>query len=165
MADGRVAHGALALVLVCAAVFAVGCASTYQVRGRVIRGMQANVELIDSDDDRITGQDTSAGGAIVWAVWEPGNGIDRKALGRFVSDAQGNFSIPVDEPGAGFLIYEIELTARRTGHQGVAQTVRVPGMGQRVLITLPHGADTLRRPDDLLERTLRDAEPYLDGRR
>lgn len=141
------------------------CASSYQLRGRVVEGPTAEVRVVRADNASFSKDASGGGGALVWAVWEPGDGINRKRLGQFTTDENGFFSIPIDEAGAGFLIYEMELTARWRGHQGVMQTIRVPGPGKRVLITLPRGVDTLRRPDDVLERTLRDAEPYLDGRR
>jgi len=142
-----------------------GCGGGYQLRGKVVEGPIAQVQVVDADDPRFLEPDRSAGGAVVWAVFEPNNGIDRERLGRFVTDGDGVFAIPLDAPGAGLLMYEVQLTARRSGHQGALGTIDVPGRGKRVLITLPHGVDTLRVEEDLVGETLRDAEPYLDGRR
>ncbi len=143
----------------------VGCGGGYQLRGKVIEGPIAQVLVVDADDPRFREADSSGAGALVWGVFEPDNGIDRQRLERVVADHEGHFVIPLDATGAGFLMYEIQLTARRDGHQGARGVVPVPGRGGRVLITLPRGADTLGNEEDYLGETLRDAQPYLDGRR
>ena len=161
----RVRLGLVAFVLLACSVLLMGCGGGYMLRGKVVEGPIAQVQVVDAEDPRFVEADRSAGGAVVWVVFEPNNGIDRERLGRFVTDGEGRFEIPIDAMGAGLLMYEVEVTARRAGHQGALGVVPLPGRGGRVLVTLPRGADTLRREEDLLDRTLRDAEPYLDGRR
>ena len=144
---------------------AAGCAGPYPLQGKVVEGPVAQVLVVSADDPRYTEPDPSAAGAVVWGVLEPNNAIDRERLERVVSDGEGYFVIPIDAPGAGFLRYEIGLTARRGGHRGGHGVVTVPGRGKRVLITLPLGPDTLQDTQDILQDTLRDAQPYLDGDR
>lgn len=152
-------------VLLIATLLLAGCGGGYRLKGKVVEGPVAMVEVVDADDPRYVEQDRSAGGAVVWAVFEPNNGIDRERLGRFVTDGEGRFEVPIDAVGAGLLMYEVELLARRTGHQGAMGVVPLPGRGGAVLITLPRGVDTLRPEEDYLDQTLRDAEPYLGGDR
>lgn len=153
------------LLLVGSCLLLPGCGGGYQLRGKVIQGPVAEVLVVAADDPRYLEADTSAGGAVVWGVFEPNNKIDRDRLERVVTDHEGAFVLPLDAAGAGFLLYEIELTARREGHQGARAVIPVPGRGRRVLITLPRGIDTLGDDGDLLRDTLRDAQPYLDSRR
>ena len=73
--------------------------------------------------------------------------------------------MPVNAGGAGFLEYEAMLIVRREGHQGTMRTIRLPRSGQRVLITLPLGPDTLRVPKRFLDEVMLDAKPYLEENR
>ena len=98
---------------------------------------------------------------MIEGLLEPDIPTERQVLGKHVADPQGRFKIPVDALGAGFLEYEAQLIARRSGYQGVMETVDLPRRGQAVLITLPLGRDTLVVPEDYLDRALRDADPYL----
>lgn len=162
---GRCERVPALLLLVGCCLLLAGCGGGYQLRGKVIEGPVAQVQVVDADDPRFIEADISGAGALVWGVFEPNNGIDRQRLGRVVADHEGLFMVPLDASGAGFLMYEIELTARRDGHQGARGVIPVPGRGKRVLITLPRGVDTLGDEADYLGETLRDAQPYLDGRR
>ncbi|MFI4861673.1 MAG: hypothetical protein ACIAXF_13460 [Phycisphaerales bacterium JB063] len=145
-------------------MFATGCAGGYVLQGKVVEGPVAEVLVLDADDPRFTRENYTGAGATVEAVFEPSRGIGRERLGRFTADEDGLFFVPIDEAGAGLLMYEIELLARHRGHQAAVATIPVPGRGKRVLITLPVGADTLQRPTDIVDETLRDARPYLEGR-
>ncbi|MEM9415825.1 MAG: hypothetical protein AAGA29_10160 [Planctomycetota bacterium] len=142
-----------------------GCAGPYVLQGKVVEGPVAEVLVLDADDPRFTREDYSGAGATVSAIFEPGRGIGSERLGRFTADEDGLFAVPIDEAGVGLLQYEVELVARRQGHQSAVATIVIPGRGKRVLITLPVGTDTLRRPEDFVEETLRDARPYLEGGR
>ena len=87
------------------------------------------------------------------------------SLGQHVTDGQGWFSIPVDAFGAGVLEDQAQIVARREGHRGAMATVDLPRRGQRVLITLPLGRDTLVAPERFLNQVMREARPYLDENR
>ncbi|XAL98765.1 hypothetical protein OT109_14395 [Phycisphaeraceae bacterium D3-23] len=152
-------------LLVLSCVLLTGCAGPYVLQGKVVEGPVAEVIVLDADDPRFAREDYTGAGASVSAIYEPGRGIGSEKLGRFVADQDGMFSVPIDHVGMGMLDYEVELVARRQGHQSAIATIRIPGRGKRVLITLPVGVDTLRRPEDIVDETLRDARPYLEGRR
>ncbi|MEM9108587.1 MAG: hypothetical protein AAGC72_01030 [Planctomycetota bacterium] len=152
-------HHVLLLPLVASVL--TGCGS-YAIEGRVVRGSMAMIQIIDKDDARMTENNPTGGGAVVQGILEPNTPSEIQSLGQVVTDGQGRFAIPVDALGSGFLEYEAMLIARREGHQGAMKTVDLPRRGQRVLITLPLGADTLRVPKGPLDEALRDAKPYLE---
>lgn len=143
-------------------VFLLAGCGGLAINGRVIRGPIADVQVVDADDPRLQMPNPTGGGAVVRAVLEPNTPSETRPLGKATSDGQGWFKIPVDAVGAGLLEYEVQLIARREGNQGAMATIPLPGRGQRVLVTLPLGRDTLVAPESFLDRTLRDAEPYLD---
>ncbi len=147
------------------AVLMAGCSSGYAIQGRVVRGSIAAIQVVDGDDARLTEENPTGGGALVMAVLEPDTPTETKALGRHITDGQGRFKIPVDAFGSGVLEYEVQIVARREGHQGAMETINLPRGSKRVLITLPLGRDTLVVPEDYLDRTLRDADPYLNQNR
>lgn len=152
------------IALLLTPVLLVGC-SGYAIEGRVVRGSVASIQVVDKNDRRLTEDNPTGGGAVVQGVLEPDTPTERQALREVVTDGQGYFAIPVDALGSGFLEYEALLIARREGHQGAMRTLDLPRSGQRVLITLPLGRDTLRVPEGFLDQTLRDAEPYLKDNR
>ena len=153
---------ALALLLI--VFMATGCGS-YAIQGRVVRGASPSIQLVDADDPRLTESNPTGGGAVVQGVLEPNTPADMKSLGQHVTDGQGWFAIPVDAIGASVLEYEAMLIARREGHQGVLATIELPRRGQRVLIILPLGRDTLRVPERFIDQAMRDARPYLEENR
>ena len=153
-----------AIAIITTLLTAVGC-SGYAIEGRVVRGSVATIQVVSKNDRRLTESNPTGGGALIQAVFEPETPSDTRSLGQFTTDGQGWFSIPVDAFGAGTLEYEAQLVARREGHQGVMAKIDLPGRGQRVLITLPLGKDTLVVPESFLNQTLREAKPYLDQNR
>lgn len=152
------------LMLLCFVVCLSGCGS-YAIEGRVVRGPAAAIQLVDADDPRLLESNPTGGGAVVQAILEPDTPTEVQDLGRHVTNGQGWFAIPVNAFGSSVLEYEARLIARREGHQGVMRTIPLPRGRQRVLITLPLGRDTLVVPEKYLDRTLRDAKPYLEENR
>lgn len=154
----------LAGVLLAGVLMLTGCAG-YAIQGRVVRGPVAAVQIVDEGDPRLNEPNPTGGGAVIEALLEPDTPTERKSLGRHVTNGQGWFSIPVDAFGSGFLEYEAMIVARREGNQGAMGTFELPRRGERVLVTLPLGADTLRIPEGFLDQTLREAKPYLEENR
>ena len=153
-----------ALPLLLLALMLVGC-SSYAIQGRVLRGSSASIQIVDKNDPRLTEDNPTGGGAVIQGILEPDTPSERKSLGQVVTDGQGRFSMPVNAGGAGFLEYEAMLIVRREGHQGTMRTIMLPRSGQRVLITLPLGPDTLRVPKRFLDEVMLDAKPYLEENR
>ena len=163
---GMRSDSSVAIVLMMLFAFTLtGCGGGYAIEGRVVRGSIANIQLVDKDDPRLVEDNPTGGGAVIMAVYQPQTPTETKSLGRHITNGQGRFSIPVDAFGAGFFEDQAQIIARRDGHQGAMATIGLPRGGQRVLITLPLGADTLQVPEDYLDRVLRDASPYLEENR
>ena len=139
-----------------------GCGGGYTIQGRVIRGSFAQIQLVDKDDPRLLESNATGGGAVVQGTLEPDTPSEMQDLGRHVTNGQGWFSIPVDAFGSGVLEYKAQLIARREGHRGAMATIPLPRGGERVLITLPVGRDTLVVPERYLDSVRRDAKPYLE---
>ncbi len=126
-----------ALALGMLGLFLAGCES-YSLRGHVIRGEISYIEIVDADDERLEQPGLSA--TRVGVHLDPGR-LNRKFLGSTVSNSNGDFSIPVDEFGAGFLEYDISVVAYRDGYFGAEQFFVMPSANRRVLIILGPGND------------------------
>jgi len=148
---------ALALIIV---PLLTGCGS-YTIKGRVIRGPAPAIQLVSSSDRRLKETNGTGSGAAVAAILEPDTPTERVDLGTYITDEQGWFEIPVNAFGSGFLEYEAMFIAQRDGNQGAMQTLDLPRRGQRVLITLPLGANNVKRPERFIDDVFKDAEPYL----
>ena len=141
-----------------------GCGS-YAIQGRVVRGSIPSIQLVDKNDPRLKEDNPTGGGAVIQGILEPDTPSEKQSLGQVVTNGQGWFALPVDALGSGFLEYEAMLIAQREGHQGAMKTIELPRRGQRVLITLPLGQDTLQVPKGFLDDALREAKPYLEDNR
>lgn len=141
-----------------------GC-NSYAIKGRVVRGPIPAVQIVSSSDYRLKETNGTGSSAEVIAVLEPDTPTERKDLGRFITDAQGRFSIPVDAFGSGFLEYEAQFIATRDGNQGAIGKIPLPGSGQQVLITLPLGENNIKAPERFIDSVIREAEPYLDNKK
>jgi hypothetical protein len=134
--------------------------SSNVLRGRVIEGHRASVEVVSPDDARLTRQEPGLADAAVVVTLDPEQ-LNQRQIGRGVSDGTGNFAIPVDVAGAGVLLHDVRVSAQRNKFLDASGDFVLPGKNRRVLITLPAGQE--RRVDErpLLERTLEEAQPYL----
>ncbi|MEM1097777.1 MAG: hypothetical protein AAGH92_03200 [Planctomycetota bacterium] len=150
---------AAVLILLGVVVAAAGC-SPYALRGRVIEGHRASVEVVSRDDPRLTMQEPGLADATVRVTLDPAK-LNARQIGSGLSDATGNFAIPVDVAGAGVLLHDVEVAAERQKFFDASGRFVLPGNNQRVLITMTTGSQ--KRVDDrpLLERTLEEAQPYL----
>ncbi len=152
-------HNVCKPMLMLAALCLVGCHS-YQLQGVVIEGPSSTVLVVDETDPRLSEGDALPM-ASVDIVIDPDK-LSRKSLPRGISDVDGRFSVPVDEPGAGFLEYDIRVLIRRSGFNSAVQDLRIPGPNKRLLITLVNGEDLYQPdPQDIVEETLEMSEPYL----
>ncbi|MEM8738529.1 MAG: hypothetical protein AAGG38_08645, partial [Planctomycetota bacterium] len=100
-------------------------------------------------------------GAEVEVVLDPRR-LRPETVGRGQTDRDGRFAVAVDEAGAGLLILDVEVRATRRDFVSVAERLELPGGGKRLVVTMPRGADGAKPGGgNLLDETLRDAEPYL----
>ena len=105
---------------------------------------------------------TGLGGAYLELTLDPSS-LSPLVMGTVMTDERGRFKKKIDQTGAGLLEYELGLLCRSPGHRSLYQTMPLPGSKKWMLIVLAPGRDTTTGPRDLLEETLRMAEPYLDG--
>lgn len=128
---------ATALMLMVVGVVLAGCES-YAMRGHVIRGEVSYVEIVSADDARL--DLPGLAGARVGAHLDPSR-LNRKFLGETISDSNGDFSLSIDEFGAGWLEYDISVVGYRNGYMGVEQFFRMPAKEKRLLVILAPGTD------------------------
>lgn len=151
---------ALALIAALPILLALSACSPYQMRGTVIEGTVSTIRVVDKDDPRLT-QGYGMPMASIEVTLDPDR-LSRKALQRALTEVDGTFVIPVDEPGAGYLEYAIRIIARRSGYNTATQDMLMPGPNQRLLITLVNGEDQYKpEPPDLMDETLKMGEPYM----
>lgn len=125
-----------------------GCAG-YEVRGRVVSGSFGGlVAVVDEGDPRLRAE--GVGNARITIVRDPGR-LNARQVATGVSEADGDFVIPLAEFGAGWLDEEWRVQAVRS-RIGLAEgLVRMPrpGAGEVLLIELreadPSEIDDLQR--------------------
>lgn len=127
---------ALVAVVLCLSMpLAVGCRS-YEVRGRVVGGSSSGtVVVVDENDPRL--QSRGVGNARISIVRDPGR-LNARQVATGVSEADGDFVIPLSEFGAGWFHEEWRIEAvrsRRGLAEGVVRLPR-PGAGQVLLVEL-----------------------------
>lgn len=128
-----------------------GCAP-YTLRGKVIEGDVSFIAVIDASDPRLDGPGLS--GAMLRLETDPER-LNRKVVGTAVSGPDGSFAIPVEEVGAGLLMYDMGLRAERQGYAPAEQFFRLPGSDRRVLVILQPGGGGAGPADDNAEDLLR----------
>lgn len=145
--------------LLCLLLLVMSACSSYKLQGRVVRGTGSYIQVVDADDPRLEG--AGIAGAQVTVTLDPQR-LKRKVIGSTTTDGNGNFSIAIDEPGAGFLEYDIGIKASGQGLIHALSFMELPSSRRRVLVTLQVGRDvssfedTLMQDEDLWE----EAERY-----
>lgn len=133
-------------MLLCAmsiALLLTGC-GPYRLQGRVIQGDYSAIEIVDGDDERLAHRGVP--GAQLRLTMDPDR-LNRKVVAQGASDGAGEFSLPVDEFGAGFLEYDFGLSARRKGYEVAEGFFRLPSGSRRVLVTIAPGHETPEEED------------------
>lgn len=134
----RLLRAAWVLAIAAAAVTLLGACSGYRMEGRVIQGDYSAIEIVPADDPRL--KEPGLSGVSLHLQSDP-NKLNRETVARTTTGAGGDFSIDVDLPGAGLLIYEMGLFARREGFTPAERLFELPSKKRRVLITMTRGAD------------------------
>ena len=136
-----------------------GCAP-YSLDGKVISGAMPMVMLVGADDPRL--QQPGISGAFIDAMIDPDK-LSREHGGSTLTDGSGAFSMPIDQAGAGFLIYDVRVVAQATGYKPTEKTMRLPGDGKQLLIVLTPGTGKYLPPKgDILKDTMDKSKPYLN---
>lgn len=132
---------ALAMPVAALLIAAIGCGEGYVMRGKVVEGPISSISVVGANDPRLAGPPIE--GATLRFMLDP-RSVDRTALGSIVSYEDGTFGLPMDQFGAGLLLYEVEAVARADKFKQVKATFALPSADKRVLITLAPGQGTVR---------------------
>ncbi|MEC9372847.1 MAG: hypothetical protein VYC34_03350 [Planctomycetota bacterium] len=141
----------------CTAVLfgATGCGG-YQLKGKVIEGDVSYIAIVPASDPRFDGP--GIGSAELRLENNPDK-LNRETIGSAVSLPDGSFSVPVDAPGAGVLLYDVGLFVRCGGYIGAEQFFRLPPSDKRLLVILQRGVDRRQgreeTPTEMYERLTR----------
>ena len=132
--------------------------TTYKLRGVVFYGSQSKIEVVDDDDPRIA-KGSPIEEAAVTVLLDP-NSLRNRYLGQTFPNALGEFAVPVDEPGAGVLQYEVWVMASAPGFSDAEITAPLPGSGERLLTLLAPGNRRVQRPNQLLDEFERNKRQF-----
>lgn len=138
-----------ALVLTVFAGAMVGCES-YQLRGKVIEGPVTAIMIVDKNDPQFN--EPGITGAMLEITTDPGR-MSEKYIGGQQTNLDGEFAVPISEPGAGFLEYTVEVHARALGYGDAVQKFDLPGGNKRVLVILAEG-ESGTRPRNTIDESL-----------
>jgi hypothetical protein len=94
------------------------------------------VGVVDPGDPRLS--ENGLPGVQVALVMDPMK-INRERIGGAFSDAAGEFSVSVDQPGAGWMLYDVGVYASKGGYTDAQGFFRLPPKGKRLLIMLHSG--------------------------
>ncbi len=136
---------------------ALGGCKDYALQGRVVHGPASYAMVVDAGDPRLAAEGIP--GVTVRLQLEPGT-LQRETVASEVSDQDGAFSLPVDKAGAGFLIFEAGVLARRAGFTPAYGVFRLPKKSKRLLIMMTPGRDTPPTEDDSTDQIQRDLERF-----
>ena len=138
----------------------VGCQS-YRLRGLVTEGPTPAVLQVKANDGRL--DRTGLAEAVIELVLDPAS-LSPKPVGATMSDANGQFEIPIGALGAGLLEYDLYILCRLKDHEPVYQTIPLPAANRRLVIVMAPGKDALGAKKDLIGETLH-LGGYPDPRR
>lgn len=149
--------GVLTLLLVLTGLS--GCAP-YAVHGAVVSGTAPSVQWVVPDDPRLAEPGLASARVTAWL--DPDR-LSPEKIGEVTTDGAGRFALPIDAAGAGVLLMKIEVRGERPPDHGSATAeLDLPQRGRHLLITVVPGPDAdPRSSGNLLDQTLRDAEPFL----
>lgn len=144
------AIGRIAILLV-ALLAPLGACAPYKLQGKAIEGDVSFITIVAADDPRLEGPGIP--GVQVRLESDPQK-LNREVAGDALTDAEGNFSIPFDKVGAGMLLYDVGIQARRKGFSPADSEFSLPPSGKRVLIILEPGVDNAnwRSDSELLDQ-------------
>ncbi len=140
---------------VAACIVLCGC-KDYALQGRVVQGPASYAMVVDAGDPRLAADGIP--GVTVRLQLEPGT-LQRETMAHEVSDQDGAFSLPVDKAGAGFLIFEAGVLARRPGYTPAYGVFRLPRKSKRLLVMMAPGQDS-QPPDDEQDQIQRDLDRF-----
>ena len=131
------------------ALAAGGCGG-YGLYGKVVRGEVSDVELLYATDPRLDAQGIPNAEVLVHR--DP-DSLGRYVAGRDRTGTTGDFTILMDEFGAGWMQEEWLVQASKAGYQNAEMVMKLPAKSSkwRLLITLAPGAAAPVEAEDLME--------------
>ncbi len=142
-------------LLLLSAVLLTGCA--YTLRGKVVRGSVTSVEIVHATDPRVQGPGIESVDVSVRGI--PERGEEAILAGRRYTSASGNFSMQIDESGAGWMHEQWRVEARKRGYQVGMAALKLPPKHLHwwVLITLAPGEGLPPKPPEAHESMNEDS--------
>ncbi len=138
--------------LVVAVSLMPGCGSGYVIHGKAIRGDYSSVTFVHPDDSRL--QEPGVADVRVFLFRDP-NSLGRELVGSTSSGERGNFIIPINTFGAGWLDEQWLVHTYLPGSQSAESilTLPKPDMNLKMLITLGRGVAVMpKMSDDLMQQ-------------
>jgi hypothetical protein len=130
-----------------------GC-SSYTLRGKVVQGDTNSIELVHEIDQRLKQPGLSNVETLVRRDSKQTKPAAPELAGRVRTDATGDFWMPIDEYGAGWMQEQWLVQARLSGYQNASCKIKLPAKGSKwkLLITLAPGTSTpLIQPGEVIE--------------
>lgn len=126
-----------------------GCEG-YQLRGKVVEGPVSTIMIVDQNDPKL--REPGVAGTFLKITTDPGR-MSQKYIGGQQTNLDGEFAVPINEPGAGLLEYTVEVHAQALGFSDAVQTFDLPGGNKRVLVILAEGTAG-RKPRNAIDESL-----------
>ena len=129
-----------------------GCGSGYILQGKAIRGEYSSVTFVHAEDSRL--QDPGAANVRVFLIRDPSS-LSRELVATASTDDRGNFIIPVNSFGAGWLVEQWLIHTYRPGSQSAESILTLPKQDSnlKILITLGPGVAVMPNlPGELLQQ-------------
>jgi hypothetical protein len=127
-----------------------GCGG-YKLQGKVLRGEESKVELVHVMDPRM--KQTGLSNVEVLVRRDP-KSMNPSLAGKDRTNASGDFSMGIDEFGAGWMEEQWQIRSGLHGYQNAEAVMKLPKKGgkTRLLITLAPGtAVPLNEPDEIIQ--------------
>ncbi|MEE8154557.1 MAG: carboxypeptidase-like regulatory domain-containing protein [Phycisphaerales bacterium] len=137
-------------LLVSTAAGLSGC-SSYVLHGKVIAGPISHMAFVGADDNRLG--EAGIDGVQVTVRRDPGR-LSTQLVASAITDLDGNFSLAVDELGAGWMEEEWLLVARKPGFQNATwqQRLTMKHPKLQLLVTMTPGYSEPDRHEDLMDQ-------------
>jgi hypothetical protein len=142
----------LSLVLMIAAAVTSGCGAGYVLRGQVIESGYSAMHVVGVDEELGAGVE----GVRINLYRDPGR-LNQELVASGTSRADGTFEIPVAAFGAGWMDEVWMIETQRSGYGNADSIMRLPGVRQRLVITLAPGRAAPWSQDD---DVMREFERY-----
>ena len=129
-----------------------GCASGYVIQGKAIRGEYSSVTFVHPEDSRL--HDPGMADVRVFLFRDP-NSLGRELVATASSDARGNFILPINTFGVGWMVERWMVHTYLPDTQSAESIVMLPkkGANLKLLITLGRGVAVMpRMSDDLWQQ-------------